>query len=113
MEKASPTKLQSQPQSQSPGGPRKRTVSLVIAIILLLVGVVAGTAIGYFGVSRLSGTQALCTSNQTITIGELLDLSKDLASQGKRAQASSNIAIQDINSFLQSTGCSLRFANAI
>src|SRR6266705_2627517 len=72
-----------QPQPQ-PQGPSKRTVSLAIAIILLIVG-----------------------------IGELLDLSKDLSSQGKRAQASSNIAISDINSFLSSTGCSLRFNNAV
>ncbi|MBO0887959.1 ABC transporter substrate-binding protein [Candidatus Bathyarchaeota archaeon] len=105
--------MQTQPQSQTPGGASKRTVSLAIAIILLLVGIGAGTAIGYFGVSRLTGTPALCTSGQTITIGELLDLSKDLASQGKRAQASSTLAIQDINSYLSATGCSLRFTNAV
>jgi len=103
-------KLQPQPQPQ---GPSKRTVSLAIAIILLIVGIGAGSAVGYFGAPRQTGNSALCTSGQTITIGELLDLSKDLSSQGKRAQASSNLAISDINSFLSSTGCSLRFNNAV
>ena len=102
-----------QPQAQAQSGPSKRTVSLVIAIILLLVGIGAGTAIGYFGAPRSTGDLALCTSGQTITIGELLDLSKDLSSQGKRAQASSDLAIKDINSFLTSTGCSIRFKNAV
>ncbi len=102
-----------QPQAQTQGTPSKKTVSLVIAIILLLVGIGAGTAVGYFGAPRSTGNPALCTSGQTITIGELLDLSKDLSSQGKRAQASSNIAINDINSFLTSTGCSLKFTNAV
>lgn len=111
MPKASGSKLQ--PQTQPQSAPSKRTVSLVIAIILLLVGIAVGTTIGYFGVSRLTGNSALCTSGQTITIGELLDLSKDLSSQGKRAQASSNLAISDINSFLSTTGCSLRFKNAV
>jgi len=103
-------KLQPQPQPQ---GPSKRTVSLAIAIILLIVGIGAGSAVGYLGAPRQTGNSALCTSGQTITIGELLDLSKDLSSQGKRAQASSNLAISDINSFLSSTGCSLRFSNAV
>ena len=103
-------KLQPQPQPQ---GPSKRTVSLAIAIILLIVGIGAGSAVGYLVAPRQTGNSALCTSGQTITIGELLDLSKDLSSQGKRAQASSNLAISDINSFLSSTGCSLRFSNAV
>jgi len=80
---------------------------------LLIVGIGAGSAVGYLGAPRQTGNSALCTSGQTITIGELLDLSKDLSSQGKRAQASSNLAISDINSFLSSTGCSLRFSNAV
>src|SRR5213596_436130 len=84
MEREPQFELQTQPQQQS--GPSKRTVSLAIAIILLIVGIGAGTAIGYFGVSRLTGNSALCTSGQTLTIGELLDLSQDLSSQGKRAQ---------------------------
>jgi len=111
MEREPQFELQTHPQQQS--GPSKRTVSLAIAIILLIVGIGAGTAIGYFGVSRLTGNSALCTSGQTLTIGELLDLSQDLSSQGKRAQASSKLAIQDINSFLSGTGCSLRFTNAV
>jgi len=102
-----------QPQAQTQGTPSKKTVSLVIAIILLLVGIGAGTAVGYFGAPRSTGNPALCTSGQTITMGELLDLSKDLSSQGKRAEASSKIAINDINSFLTSTGCNLQFKNAV
>ena len=52
----------------------------------------------------------LCLSGKTITIGELLDLSDGLATQGVRAKDGSAIAISDINSFLSSAGCDLRFS---
>src|SRR5437867_7580921 len=52
----------------------------------------------------------LCLSGKTITIGELLDLSDGLATQGVRAKDGSAIAINDINSFLSSAGCDLRFS---
>lgn len=90
-----------------------RTVSLAIAIILLIVGVAAGTAVGYFGIPRTTTTRGICDSGKTVTIGELLDLSKDLANQGLRAKRSSEIAIADINSFLTTTGCNLKFATQV
>jgi len=101
--------MQTSPQS-SPA-PSKKTVSLAIAIILLVVGIAAGTAVGYFGRGALATT--LCSSGNTITIGELLDLSKDLSSQGKRAEISSGYAIKDINAQLASAGCNLKFATQV
>src|SRR5713226_5458112 len=96
-----------------------RTLSLAIAIILLIVGIAAGTAIGYLGAPRSTTTTTtttntgICNSGRTVTIGELLDLSSDLSSQGKRAQRSSTIAIGDINSFLTTAGCNLKFSTAV
>src|SRR5205823_11204031 len=54
----------------------------------------------------------LCLSGRTITIGELLDLSDGLATWGVRAKDGSAIAINDINSFLSSDGCDLRFSRS-
>lgn len=102
--------MQTTPPTTS--APSKRTVSLAIAIILLVIGIAAGTAVGYFGKSLTSGS-GLCTSGKTISIGELLDLSSDLSSQGKRAQISSGYAISDINSFLSTAGCNLKFTNVV
>src|SRR5207253_10307347 len=56
--------------------------------------------------SQLSGS--LCLSGKTITIGELLDLTDGLSTQGVRAQEGSVIAINDINSFLATSGCNLK-----
>jgi branched-chain amino acid transport system substrate-binding protein len=94
--------------------PSKRTVSLAIAIILLVVGAVAGVA-GTYVALTLAGTNAatLCNSGKTITIGELLDLSQGLSDQGKKAQDSSTIAIQDINAALSSSNCNLKFATQV
>ena len=91
--------------------PSKRTVSLAIAIILLVVGAVAGVA-GTYVALTLAGTSAatLCNSGRTITIGELLDLSQGLSDQGKKAKDSSTIAIQDIISALSTSNCNLKFA---
>src|SRR3989442_11247340 len=46
--------------------------------------------------NQLDGSGGLCSSGKTLKIGELLDLSADLSA---RAQASSTLAISDINSF--------------
>ncbi len=94
--------------------PKKRVVSLAIAIIMLVVGAAAGVGVTYVGLQYggvLSGT--LCSSGRTITIGELLDLSGSLSDQGKKAQDSSAIAIDDINSALSASNCNLKFASAI
>jgi len=45
-----------------------------------------------------------------VTIGALNDLSGALSSQGKGDLAAENLAIQDVNSYVQSTGCNLKFA---
>ncbi len=82
---------------------------MVIAIILIIVGAAAGVAVGYFAAPRYAAG-ATCASGQTYTLGGLLDLSKDLSSQGKRAQRSTAMAIDDVNSFLSTGGCSSKFA---
>jgi branched-chain amino acid transport system substrate-binding protein len=81
---------------------------------MLLGGAAVGVAATYVG-ARYGGlvSTGLCASGNTITIGELLDLSSDLASQGVRAKASSALAISDINKFLSSSGCNLKFANTV
>ncbi len=81
---------------------------------MLVVGAAVGAGVTYAG---LLGTGAisggLCASGKTLTIGELLDLSSTLSSQGVRAKGSSLLAINDINSFLSSGGCNLKFAVAV
>ena len=61
--------------------------------------------------AQLAGN--LCLSGRTIIIGELLDLSADLSTQGLRAKEGSAIAINDINSFLSRAGCTLRFTTSV
>lgn len=96
-----------------PTQPAKRTVSLVIAIILLIVGAGVGGAVGFLG-ARFSGpSSGLCASGSTITIGELLDLTKDLSDQGVRAKFSTAMAISDVNAMLTAGGCNLKFQTAI
>ncbi len=81
---------------------------------MLIAGAAVGVAATYVG-ARYGGlvSTGLCASGRTITIGELTDLSSDLASQGVRAKSSSLLAISDINSFLSSSGCNLKFAVTI
>ena len=91
--------------------PNKRTVSLAIAIIMLVVGAAVGVGATYVALTLAgSNTATLCNSGKTITIGELLDLSQGLSDQGKKAQDSSRIAITDINSALTASNCNLKFA---
>jgi len=63
--------------------------------------------------TQLQQSSGLCLSGKTITIGELLDLSDGLSTQGIRARGSSLIAINDINNFLSSAGCTLKFAVSV
>jgi branched-chain amino acid transport system substrate-binding protein len=99
-----------QSQGSMPGQPAKRTVSLVIAIILLIVGAGVGGAVGYLGARFSSPSSGLCTSGSTITIGALLDLTKDLSDQGVRAKYSTAMAIDDVNAMLTAASCNLKFA---
>jgi branched-chain amino acid transport system substrate-binding protein len=62
---------------------------------------------------QLHQSSGLCLSGKTITIGELLDLTDGLSTQGFRAKDGSLLAINDINSFLSSWGCSVRFAVSV
>jgi len=59
---------------------------------------------------QLHQSSGLCLSGGTITIGELLDLSSALSTFGIRAKDVSLLAINDINSFLSTAGCNLRFS---
>src|SRR6266571_2405428 len=102
-----------QSQSQPGSMPTKRVVSLAVAIIMLVAGAAAGVGVGYFGAPRTTTSGPLCSSGQTITIGELLDLSGSLSDQGKKAQDSSTLAINDINAALSASGCTLKFAISV
>ncbi len=81
---------------------------------MLIIGAAVGVAATYVG-ARYGGlvNTGLCASGSTITLGELTDLSSDLASQGVRAKDSSLLAIKDINSFLSASGCNLKFGVTI
>ncbi len=59
---------------------------------------------------QLQQSGGLCLSGKTITIGELLDLSSALSTLGVRAKDVSLLAINEINSFLSTAGCNLRFS---
>ncbi|HVH16198.1 MAG TPA: ABC transporter substrate-binding protein [Candidatus Angelobacter sp.] len=63
--------------------------------------------------TQLQQSSGLCLSGKTITIGELLDLTDGLSVQGIRAKDGSALAINDINSFLFSAGCRVRFAMSV
>jgi branched-chain amino acid transport system substrate-binding protein len=62
---------------------------------------------------QLQQSSGLCSSGRTITIGELLDLTDGLSTQGIRARDGSLLAINDINSLLSSTDCNLKFAVSV
>ncbi len=77
---------------------------------MLIVGVGAGAGVAYLAISTTVGVGGLCTSGRTLTIGALLDLSKDLSNQGNRAKVVTQIAVEDINAFLGRAGCNLKIA---
>jgi len=56
-----------------------------------------------------SGGSGLCNGG-TITLGLLNDLSGGLSAQGQGDLAAEQLAIQDVNTYLTSAGCSLQFA---
>lgn len=76
------------------------------------MGLLIGAGITYVAAPSLgisSGTSGLC-NGQTITIGALNDLSGGLSAQGTGTQAAENLAIQDVNAYMKTSGCSLTFA---
>ncbi len=66
------------------------------------------TASGVTVTATASGGGGLC-NGQTITIGALNDLSGDLSAQGKGDLAAEQLGIQDVNAYLQASGCNLTF----
>ena len=55
----------------------------------------------------------LCTSGNTLTIGGLFDLTSALSPIGTEARQASQLAIGDVNSFLTTTGCTVRFSISV
>ncbi|MDV3243786.1 MAG: ABC transporter substrate-binding protein [Nitrososphaerales archaeon] len=72
----------------------------------IIYGAILGGAAPSIGVG---GGGGLC-GGQTVTIGALNDLSGDLSTQGKGDLAAEQLGIQDVNSYLQTSGCKLTFA---
>src|SRR4029077_20260721 len=106
--------MQSQPPSQPGPMPQKRTVSLAVGLILLVVGAAVGIGGTYLTLAfRGSINGNICNSGKTITIGELLDLSSTLSDQGKKAQDSSTIAISDLNAAMVASNCNVKFQTQI
>ncbi len=89
-------------------------VSRALALILLVIGVAAGAGVTYAGLlagGQISG--GLCSSDRTLTIGLLTDLTDGLSSQGVRAKDAALLAANDINSYLSAAGCKLKFTVSV
>lgn len=67
----------------------------------------SGTSGG--GTKSIITNSALCKSTQTITIGELNDLSGALSTEGIPIKAAMAIAVQDINQNITAAGCTVKF----
>jgi len=105
---------------------KKRGVTTYTAIGTLIVGLLIGagviygaapslgiggvttTTVGGGTVTTTVGGGGLC-NGQTITIGALNDLSGDLSSQGLGDQAAEQLAIPDVNAYVQAAGCNVTF----
>ncbi len=55
----------------------------------------------------------LCSSGSTLSIGLLTDKTDGLSSQGVRAADAAQLAINDINSYVSSAGCNVKFAVSV
>jgi branched-chain amino acid transport system substrate-binding protein len=95
----------------------QKAVSTSLAIVLLIVGLVVGVVAGYAASSTVSPSKSSssspdyvsgCTNNKC-TIGDLVALSGDLASYGANSKVAVNMAITDINSWLNASGSSIQF----
>ena len=107
---------------------KKRGASTASLIGTLIVGLLIGAGVVYvaapsLGIGSASATSYVTTTvtasqaqaaglcnGQTITIGALNDLSGGLSVQGQGDLAAENLAIQDLNSYMQTSGCSLTWA---
>ena len=106
---------------------KKRGATTASLIGVLIVGLLIGAGITYVaapslglastttttvsgGVTTVTGSGSGLCNGQTITIGALNDLSGGLSVQGAGTQAAEQLAIQDVNTYMQNSGCSLTFA---
>ena len=104
---------------------KKRGATTATLIGALIVGLLVGAGITYVaapslglgstttvggGVTTVTGSSSGLCNGQTIAIGALNDLSGGLSVQGAGTQAAEQLAIQDINSYMQKSGCSLTFS---
>ena len=107
---------------------KKRGATTASLIGTLIVGLLIGAGVVYVAAPSLgigssatatqyvtttvTGSQAqsagLC-NGQTITIGALNDLSGGLSVQGQGTQAAEQLAIQDVNNYMTTSGCNLKF----
>jgi branched-chain amino acid transport system substrate-binding protein len=64
-------------------------------------------------IAETQTTTGLCSSGATLTIGELTDLTDGLSNIGTGVKDASLLAINDVNSFLVSSACNLKFAMSV
>jgi branched-chain amino acid transport system substrate-binding protein len=92
---------------------KKRGASTASLIGVLIVGLLIGAGVTYVAAPSLglgsSSSSGVC-NGQTITIGALNDLSGGLSAQGAGTQAAEQLAIQDINAYMTTSGCKVTFA---
>jgi branched-chain amino acid transport system substrate-binding protein len=81
-------------------------------IALFVIGLVLGFGLGYSAMPLLApspGATTTTTGKTEITIGGLFCTSGDAAAYGQDIQASAQIAIDDLNTYLQSEGSNYHF----
>jgi branched-chain amino acid transport system substrate-binding protein len=92
---------------------KKRGASTASLIGVLIVGLLIGAGVTYVAAPSLglssSSSSGVC-NGQTITIGALNDLSGGLSAQGAGTQAAEQLAIQDVNAYMTTSGCKVTFA---
>ncbi len=82
------------------------------ALVMLIIGLLVGSLIGFTFTSFLSGAAQTGVTQQEIIevpIGALLPLEGPLSSFAKRNQIALEMAIEDINAFAENTGSKFRF----
>lgn len=83
------------------------------ALVMLIVGLLVGSIIGFTFTSSLGGTAQIGVTQQQeiieVPIGALLPLEGPLSSFAKRNQIAIEMAIEDINAFAEKTGSKFRF----
>ncbi|MEM1611601.1 MAG: ABC transporter substrate-binding protein [Sulfolobales archaeon] len=86
---------------------------IVIYVVLLVVGIAAGYAIGGSVTTQpakvVTVTQPVSGLRGEILIGALLPLSGDLASEGPLNRVAAEIAIEDLNSYANALGLPITF----